>query len=174
MRPFLYNVNMRTLYWLLVFALFGINSAVAQGTVLFTWHGDSNFFQATFQVPGEELQPGTQFGQLFLDTMSVTNPSGQTYHGGDSTSAGSGSFIPWGLTFQLNDFQRSTEVVLHGGFFAGSPYRTAGDIRESLFSGTQLWYEQGYWSFAQIPEPSCISLLCLAGLVSLRLVASKR
>ena len=67
MRPFLYNVNMRTLYWLLVFALFGINSAVAQGTVLFTWHGDSNFFQATFQVPGEELQPGTHFGQLFLD-----------------------------------------------------------------------------------------------------------
>ena len=101
------------------------------------------------------------FGQMFQHTMSVTNPLGQTYHGGDSTSAGSGSFLPWGLTFQLNDFQRSTEAVLHGGFFAGSPYRTAGDIREASFSGPTLWYETGYWTYAQIPEPSTAAFLAL-------------
>jgi hypothetical protein len=133
--------------------------------VLFTWHGDSNYFQASFQVPLDELQPGVVFGQMFQDTMSVINPLGQTYHGGDSTSAGSGSFIPWGLTFQLNDFQRSTEAVLHGGFFAGSQYRTAGDIREMSFSGAPLWSEQGYWTFAQIPEPSTAALLTVAGLL---------
>ena len=140
------------------------HSLLAQCIVLFTWHGDSNYFQASFQVPVDELQLGVVFGQMFQDTMSVTNPLGQTYHGGDSTSAGSGSFIPWGLTFQLNDFQRSTEAVLHGGFFVGSPYRTAGDIREASFSGPTLWYETGYWTYAQIPEPSTAAFLGIAGI----------
>jgi hypothetical protein len=165
---------MGNLYSLLPIMLLWANSVVAQGTMLFTWHGDSNYFQASFEVPSSELQPGVLFGQMFLDTMSVTNPVGQTYHGGDNTSAGSGSFIPWGLTFQLNDFQRSTEAVLHGGFFAGSQYRTAGDIREMSFSGASLWSEQGYWTFAQIPEPCSITLLCCGGVLFLSVYSQKQ
>src|SRR5437879_554502 len=88
-------------------ALLCANSIFAQGTFEFTWHGDSNYFQASFDVTGAEMQPGAVFNSpLFLSSMSVTNPLGQTYHGGDSSSAGSGSYIPWGLNIQMNDFSR--------------------------------------------------------------------
>jgi len=139
-------------------------SAKAQGTVLFIWHGDSNFFQASFQTYYYEIAPGTNFSSdLFLSSMAVTNPLGQTYHGGDSSSGGSGSFIPWGLNFQLNNFQRSTELVIEGGFILGSPYRTAGIIWEQVMSAPDdLWFERGYWSVQQIPEPAVGSLAVVA------------
>jgi hypothetical protein len=89
------------------FVLLSANSLLAQGTIAqFTWHGDSNFFQAMFQVPMSDLQPGVQFSDMYMQTLAVTNPVGQYYHGGDSTSAGSGYYIPWDLSAQLNDFQR--------------------------------------------------------------------
>lgn len=153
------------------FALFGLvlvcaNPLFAQGTFEFTWHGDSNVFQASFSVTGAEMQPGTTFSSpLFLSSMAVTNPLGQTYHGGDSSSDGSGSYIPWVLGFQLNDFQRSTELLIHSGDYAGSTHRTSGEIREETFSGVGIFYERGYWSVAQIPEPSTAALLGTAGII---------
>jgi len=142
------------------------NSVVAQGTFEFTWHGESNYFQASFSVTGAEMQPGTTLSSpLFLSSMSVTNPLSQTYHGGDASSDGSGSYIPWVLGFQLNDFQRSTELVIHSGDYAGSTHRTSGEIREETFSGVGIFYERGYWSVAQVPEPSTAALLSAAGII---------
>jgi hypothetical protein len=46
----------------------------------FTWHGDSNFFQATFEVPISDLRPGVQFSDMYMQTLAVTNPLGQTGH----------------------------------------------------------------------------------------------
>ena len=151
-----------------------LNSTAAQGTFQFTY---SNFFQASFEVYDYELTPGTNFSSpLFLSSMSVTNPLAQTYHGGDSsTSAGSGSYIPWGLNFQLNDFQRGTELVIEGGGLSGSDHRTAGLMWEQYMSTPiDLWYERGYWSIAQIPEPSSSALLFFGGSTWLWLLRMKR
>ena len=85
------------------------------GTIVqFTWHGDSNFFQVNFEVPISDLQPGVSFSDMFMQTLTVTNPVGQYYLGGDNTSAGSGTYIPWDISVQMNDFQRSTEVIISG------------------------------------------------------------
>jgi len=95
--------------------------------------------------------------------MSVTNPLGQTYRRGDSSGYGSGSYVPWTLAFQLNDFQRSTELLIHNGEFANYPHRTSTEIREESFSGGGLFYERGFWTFSQIPEPSVPTLLFVGG-----------
>jgi hypothetical protein len=149
--------------------LFFAGSVMGQGTFEFAWHGDSNYFQASFDVTAAEMQPGAVFNSpLFLSSMSVTNPLGQTYHGGDSSSAGSGSYIPWGLDFQLNNFSRNTELVIIGGGLSGSDHRTAGLMWEQPMSSSDfLWYERGYWSVAQIPEPSTAALLSTAGIICL-------
>ena len=167
---------MRTLYSLLAFALFGVNLGVAQGTFQFTWHGESNFFQASFEVTSAEMQPGAVFSSdLFLGSMSVTDPLGQSYHGGDSTSAGSGTYIPWGLSFQLNDFQRNTEVLLFSGDYAGSQHRTSGGMWEKPFSDPNyLWAERGYWSVAQVPEPSAVAVLATGTLFLLHKRRARR
>src|SRR5215467_6674971 len=149
-------------------------SVLAQGTIAqFTWHGDSNYYQASFEVPMSDLQPSVQFSDMYMQTLAVTNPLGQYYLGGDSTSAGSGTYAPWDLSAQLNDYQRSTQLVIVGGYFLGSPYRTAGRIWEQPMSGTPfLWAENGYWSWAQIPEPSSSALLIFGG--SIWLLRRKR
>jgi hypothetical protein len=154
------------LYSTLGILLLSVAAVVGQGTFEFTWHGDSNVFQASFSVTGAEMQPGAAFSSpLFLSSMSVTNPLGQTYHGADASSDGSGSYIPWVLGFQLNDFQRSTEVLIHSGDYAGSTHRTSGEIREETFSGVGIFYERGYWSVAQVPEPSTVAVLGVGGLL---------
>jgi len=115
-------------------ALLCANSIFAQGTFEFTWHGDSNFFQASFQVYYDEIQPGTNFSSaLLLDSLSAVNPLGQSYHGGDSSSDGTGSFFPWNLSVQMNDFQRNTQLFMVGGNQFGSPYRKAGVIWEQVY-----------------------------------------
>ena len=166
---------MGKLYTLFALTFLSVGSIVAQGTFQFTWHGDSNFFQANFEVTAAEMQPGAVFNSpLFFDSMAVTNPVGQWYHGGDSSSDGSGSYIPWNLSFLLNDFQRGTELVMAGGSSLNSPYRTAGIIWEQpVFGGGFLWSETGHWTVAQIPEPSTIALLC-TGLTFALLSARKK
>jgi len=158
---------MGRLCWPLVVTLLSIHAAVVQGTFEFTWHGESNYFQASFDIIAAEMQPGAVFNSpLFLSSISVTNPLGQTYHGGDSSSAGSGSYIPWGLNIQMNDFSRNTEVLLFNADFAGNTHRTSGIIEEKPFSDPNfLWSERGYWSVAQVPEPSTAALLTVAGLL---------
>jgi hypothetical protein len=160
---------MGKLYSLLLCGLLWANSAIAQGTVLFTWNGQSNTFQANFQVYYPEIMPGSNFSsQLFLTSMVATNPLGQTYLAKDGNSDGNGSFLPWNLAYYMPDFQRDTLLVFTGGGqFPGIPFRTAGDIREIGPSGATLWYEQGYWTAVQIPEPSSVAVLIAGGLIFL-------
>jgi hypothetical protein len=149
---------------LMALGLFCANAVLAQGTVLFTWHGNSNLFQASFEVTAAEMQPGAEWNSpLFLSSMSVTNPSGFSYHGGSSTSLGGGGVYPdgstWYVTFQLNDYSRGTEVLLGG---QGSQ----GLIHEKPFSGPDIYFEPGYWTYAPIPEPS-IGALSTLGILTL-------
>jgi len=138
---------------------------VSHADYLWTWHGDSNVFQASFEVTGDELQPGAVFNSpLFLSSMAVTNPLGQIYQATDANSGGSGSYVPWVLGYQINDFQRNTEVLIHSGDYEGSTHRTSTETQEQTFSGVGVFSERGYWSFTQIPEPSVSALLTVGGI----------
>jgi len=137
-------------------------AVMAQGTFLFTWHGNSNLFQASFEVTAAEMQPGAEWNSpLFLSSMSVTNPLGYSYHGGSSSSLGGGvnpDGSTWYVTFQLNDYSPGPEVLLGG---QGSQ----GLIHEKPFSGPDIYFEPGYWIYAYVPEPSTMSLLAVAAIV---------
>jgi len=138
---------------LITLGLFCANSAFAQGTVLFTWHGNSNFFQAGFMVTAAEFQPGGHFtSQTFYDSISVDSLAGVHYSYG-TTGIADGDASPFALTIDLVDFGRSTEVHLG----AGDDFQ--GIIDEKPFSGSShLYTELGYWTYAYVPEPSAISL----------------
>ncbi|HSU54454.1 MAG TPA: hypothetical protein VLT36_10370 [Candidatus Dormibacteraeota bacterium] len=155
---------------LFTLALLWTEPLLAQGPLFqFTWHGESNLFQAAFVVHDYELSPGTNFSSdLFLNSISVTNPLGEFYHGGDSSSSGSGTYVPWNLNLQLNDFQRNTEALVFSAIYSGATQRTSGIVEEKPFSSPNfLWTERGFWSVAQIPEPSVVTLLALSMLAFL-------
>jgi hypothetical protein len=144
--------------------MFCENAAFAQGTVLFTWHGNSNFFQASFEITAAEMQPGGHFtSQLFYDSISVDSLSGVHYTY-NNTGIANGDANPFALSIDLVDFDRSTEVHL------GAGYDFQGIIDEKPFSGsTHLYTELGYWTYTSVPEPSTVSLAILgAGLWLLR------
>ena len=145
---------------LLSIGLFSTNAALAQGTVQFTWHGNSNFFQASFQVTEAEMQPGASFNSdLFYDSILVTSVSGITYSDTDRSGSVGGEGNPFGLTIGLFDFGRSTELFMDAGSDLG------GLIQEKPFSGPFLYSETGYWTESRVPEPSALALLVLAGMV---------
>ena len=160
---------MGKLYSIVLCGLIWATSVSGQGTILFTWNGQSNVFQATFQVNYPEIMPSSNFtSQLFHTSMAVTNPLGQTYLARDGNSDGDGSFLPWNLSYYMPDFQRGTLLVLTGGGqFPAIPYRTSGDIREIGPSGNTLWYEQGYWTAVQIPEPCFLPSFLSGGMILL-------
>src|SRR5437899_2194156 len=87
--------TMRSCYLLLFAFLFCAQIAKGQGTFLFTWQGQSNFFHASFELTAADMLPGGRFtSQLFYNSMTVDSLSGESYHGGTSASAGSGGFYP--------------------------------------------------------------------------------
>jgi hypothetical protein len=63
----------------------------------------------------------------------------------------------WYLAFQLNDFGRQVEVLVSNI-----------SIREKPFSGPNIYFEPGYWTYQVIPEPSTGALLAV-GLIMFRL-----
>jgi len=146
---------------LLLVCLLSAQVAKGQGTMLFAWHGNSNLFQASFQVTQSETQPGVPLGsQVFYDSLSVTNPVGNVYHY-DSSAMIAGCLNPWAFGMTFFDFGRSTELFADGG----EPPRggMAGLIQEKQMSGPDLWDETGFWTAMSIPEPSAITIFALAG-----------
>jgi hypothetical protein len=127
----------------------------AQGTVVFTWHGDSGYFHASFQVTDAEMLPGATWSSpLFLNSLAATNPLGFSYHGGDSSSAGSGGVYPNGSFWVGNDFiDFGRGAELHEG---------TGVMFEKPISGSITWFEGGHWTYAETPEPSSTALITLA------------
>jgi hypothetical protein len=142
---------------ILLFSLFLPLASFAQGTFLFVWHGESNFFQASFELTAADMVPGGRFtSQLFNNSMTVDSLSGESYHGGTSSSSGTGGFYPdapgFFLSVQLNDFNTQMEVLVSDAL-----------IHEKPFSGGDVYFEPGYWTYSEIPEPS-IATLSLVGL----------
>src|SRR5882762_6256753 len=89
--------------------------AGAQGTMLFTWHGNSNFFQASFEITEAESLSGQLFNStLWTNSIQITSLDGLTYRASDQQPApyiGGHFGPPLSLTFILAD--QNTESSLH-------------------------------------------------------------
>jgi hypothetical protein len=129
----------------------------AQGTFSFTWHGQSNYFQASFILTDAEMQPGAVFSSPdFTNSVSVKNPSGVSYNFKDDSTFTIGGVNPWSWEIGMIDFARGSEIFMNGG----EPPRggMAGTIEEKLISGSDLFYEKGFWTVTSVPEPSLAAL----------------
>src|SRR6266481_256045 len=126
----------------LALCLLNAKAAFGQGTVLFIWHGDSKLFQASFEVTAAEMQPGAGWeSSLFANSLTVTNPLGFVFHGGDSSSVGSRGVYSDGCfwrTYTFVEFSRGT--ALHEGGGNGT-----GTIFEKPISASITSSENGYW-----------------------------
>ena len=136
-------------------ALAGV--AQGQGTFLFTWHGNSNFFNASFLVTDAEMQPGAGFSSPeFTNSLNLSSLSGHSYSIKDDSTLITGGVNPWSFGFTFVDFNTGLELLVR----AGEPPRgaMAGAIFEQPMSGPQLYAEGGFWTYTAIPEPSVVSL----------------
>jgi len=143
--------------------------ALAQGNFLYTWHGNQNLFQAAFQVPPSENQPGAYFeGGTFRSTFTVTSPDAayppNTFASGEDASG-------FGPPLQLSVIMRNSSTGT--GILVSSAGTDFYFISEYLLSAPSVitWREQGHWTSAQIPEPSAatIAVLGLAALICRKL-----
>lgn len=152
--------SMKTL--LLVFLL--PVASFAQGTFQFTWHGNSNHFQASFIVTAAEMQSGAGFSSPdFTNSVQVDSLSGISYNLKDNSNFILGGVNPWSWEIAMFDFNRSTEIFLNSTTLPiGS---MAGTIEEKPMSGSDLFFERGFWSVAEIPEPSTMTLIALGATV---------
>src|SRR6266436_7607433 len=134
---------MKVLKFLLLVLSLPIGS-FAQGTMLFTWHGNNNYFQASFQTTMDETLPGSIFNSsLFTNSIQITSLDGLTYRASDQQPApyiGGHFGPPLSLTFILaiQDLESSLHVAVVPGqgaaIFESSP----------LSNGHNA--EQGFWS----------------------------
>jgi hypothetical protein len=136
------------------------NSALAQGTMLYTWHDPHNVFQATFEIHDFEQASDTYFSgtRLFDQTFSVASPD-HTWVGAAEYSS---RFI--GSSLYLD------AVCIDPTFLNAKVVATGASLTEFAMSGGLitgvLFSESGFWSFAPVPEPSCVTLLTV-GLLAL-------
>jgi hypothetical protein len=149
---------------LIALALFCAKASLAQGTMLFTWHGQNNYFQASFEVTEAETLPGSIFNSsLWTNSIEVSSLDGLTYRATDQFPApyiGGHFGPPLSLTFILAD--QNTESSLHVAVVPGQG--------AAIFENSPLPNghngEQGFWSYATIPEPSVAALSGLGLLMS--------
>jgi hypothetical protein len=137
-----------------------------QGTFQFTWHGYSNVFQASFIVTDAEMQGAPLGSAEFTNSVSVSSLSGITYNSHSDDTLFLGNVNPWTLSFTFLDFNHNTEVFVGAVTFPIGGM--AGDIREKPMSGSDWFYERGFWTYSAIPEPGSAVLLALGALCVLR------
>jgi hypothetical protein len=138
----------------------------AQGTFLFQWHGQSNYFQSSFIITDAEMQPGATFSSPeFTNSIAVDSLSGESYRYKDGSTLFGGGVNPWSFSVIFVDFEHSTEMFTHSLPFP--PGAMSGTMMEQTMSGQTLYFEQGFCTYSQIPEPSVAALaglgLLLAG-----------
>jgi hypothetical protein len=137
---------------LLVLGSLLASAAFGQGTMLFAWHGQNNYFQASFQCTMDETLPGSNFNSsLFTNSIQITSLDGLTYRATDQFPApyiGGHFGPPLSLTFILAD--QNTESSIH---VVVVPNQGAAIFENSPLPNGHNG-EQGFWSYQVIPEPS--------------------
>ena len=153
---------------LILFVVLFTKQAYGQGTMLFTWHGQNNYFQASFQITMDETLPGSIFNSsLWTNSIQVTSLDGLTYRASDQKPAPyiAGRFGPplsFTYILAIQDLESSITVAVVPGQGA------AISENSPLPNGHNA--EQGFWSYEVIPEPS---VAALSGLGLLMLKKSK-
>ncbi len=133
--------------------------------MLFTWHGNNNYFQASFEVTEAETLPGSIFNSsLWTNTIQISSLDGLTYRANNQLPAPYivGQFgPPLSFTYILAD--QNTESSIH---VVVVPFQGSAISENSpLPNGHNA--EQGFWSYEVIPEPSPFALSAV-GLLTLR------
>src|SRR3974377_1795983 len=89
--------------------------AGAQGTFEFTWHGQNNYFQASFEITEAETLPGSIFNSpLWTNSIEITSLDGLTYRASDDPAPYIfGSFgPPLSLTYILADQNAESSITV--------------------------------------------------------------
>src|SRR6266850_2767072 len=150
---------------LLLLALFLPVASFAQWTMLFTWHGGNNYFQASFQITMDETLPGSVFNSsLWTNSIQITSLDGLTYRASNQLPAPYivGRFgPPLGFTYILADQNTESSITV-----SVVPFQSA-DIHENSPLPNGHNGEQGFWSYEVAPEPSAISLITLGAAVAI-------
>jgi hypothetical protein len=137
--------------------------ATAQGTMLFTWHGQNNYFQASFQCTLEETLPGSIFNSaLFTNSIQITSLDGLTYRASNAPNPFIGGRFgpPLALTFILAD--QSSFSVIQANVVPGQGM----SIVETSPLPNGRNGESGFWTYELTPEPSTSTMFIL-GLAAL-------
>jgi hypothetical protein len=90
----------------LFIALFLPLAAFAQGTVQFVWHGNSNFFNASFIVTAAEMQGAPLGSPEFTNSVSASSLSGILYNSKDENLV-TGRVNPWSFEISFLDFNHA-------------------------------------------------------------------
>jgi hypothetical protein len=133
-------------------------TAFAQGTMLFTWHGDNNYFQASFQSTLDETLPGAIFNSsLWTNSIQISSLDGLTYRASDTPRPFiAGHFgPPLSLTYIFADQNTLSRIEVDV-----VPGQGAYMFEDSPLPNGQHG-EFGSWSYEIIPEPSSTTLTTL-------------
>jgi hypothetical protein len=144
-------------------------ASLARADYLFTWEGNSNLFQGTFEMTDAETLPNQHNYQLSLtNSISITSPDGLTFSWNSVTPQGEDTFavytsgssiseIYFGIQLYYPQEMEGYDLKIYANFQTiqewvypddGSPqYPVAG--------------ETGAWNVTYVPEPSTTALFAL-------------
>ena len=153
---------MKKMKIILVVVLVCVLAFVLWVDYLWTWHGDHDYFQASFKVTDPEMLPNSRFtSPLFTNSISVNSLDGLSYHATDSadnfTVGGFGP--PLSLTLVL--FKAATTSRLSVRVVPGQVSFI--DEFSPLPNGQNG--ETGFWSYEHIvPKPSSPALFAIGAI----------
>lgn len=122
---------------------------------LFTWYGNSNLFQGSFELLDNAVNPGELDANCMVN-LSITSPDDR-YSLNSSVSGDTDSVsFDWSNPPTLQSVGIGLIDTSSLNHLVGDTY----DLEEyAPFSGVLLWSETGQWEMSYIPEPSIAALL---------------
>jgi hypothetical protein len=145
-------------------------SLCARADYLFTWDGNSNLFQGSFEVTDNEMHQTNQFfySLSLTNSISITSPDGTNFQWGPGNSYYGSDFFGVGGSALTNSFSigiNNPQATPQGDYLSVEAYEYNHTIQETLTVPGQgnyiLYSETGVWNITYIPEPSAAVLLAV-------------